>query len=216
MNNNWRNNLKENYPIDALDGDNTWYEAFISDIIKNNDEENSYIVRYMGWSEKWNIIINKHDHRIAPRNSKVPNWRKLIKIGYFLEYRAQYSKDNSTWSNGICVSINEINMIKILSSSRENEGKYVDIHINSPDLAEPYTHCGYSLDVTSSLRNLFLSKIREIYKLELDMLYKTQYWQCIPFLPELEIELVKKTISKVRFDNQEMERNKRKDIYIKN
>jgi 5'-3' exonuclease len=54
------------------------------------------------------------------------------------------------------------------------------------------------------------------YDFELDMLYKTQYWQCIPFLPELEIELVKKTISKVRFDNQEMERNKRKDIYIKN
>ena len=32
------------------------------------------------------------------------------------------------------------------------------------------------------------------YDFELDMLYKTQYWQCIPFLPELEIELVKKLL----------------------
>ena len=36
MSNNWRNKLKKNYPIDALDGDNTWYEALISNVINKN------------------------------------------------------------------------------------------------------------------------------------------------------------------------------------
>ena len=119
----------------------------------------------MGWSEKWNIEVDKNDNRIAPRNSIVPNWRKLIKIGYILEYKSHL---NNTWSSGVCTSLNEENIIKILSCDNIS----FEFNINSPDIAEPYTHCGYNKKVTSDLRLKFLLKQREIYKLQLNNLNK--------------------------------------------
>jgi hypothetical protein len=177
MNNNWRNNLKKNYPIDAMDGDDIWYEAIITDVIKNKKRGNLYLVRYYGWSEKWNIEVDKYDNRIAPRNSKVPNWKKLIKKGYCLEYRSDkkdpFDNLNSTWSNGICISIDENDILTILSS-KGNEEKYIKIHRNSPDIAESYTHCGYVHDVSSKIRNLFLCKKRKINKIELQILKENE------------------------------------------
>ena len=36
----------------------------------------------------------------------------------------------------------------------------------------------------------------------LDLLYKNKYWECIPILPDLEIDNVKKEVSKIdKLDN---------------
>jgi 5'-3' exonuclease len=48
------------------------------------------------------------------------------------------------------------------------------------------------------LMNNFNSPLIHLYpnEFEIDLLYKTKYWQGIPILPDLEIDLIKKTINK--------------------
>ena len=41
----------------------------------------------------------------------------------------------------------------------------------------------------------------------MDMLYKTRYWQSIPLLPNVDIDLVKKVSSKIKIDNHDLKRN---------
>ena len=54
------------------------------------------------------------------------------------------------------------------------------------------------------------------YDFELDMLYKTQYWQSIPFLPDIDIKLVKETYEKQKIDKEDMDRNSLKKNYVYN
>lgn len=49
---------------------------------------------------------------------------------------------------------------------------------------------------------------------ELDMLYKTQYWQCIPILPELEIDLIKDVNKKLKKDKNTQTINQIKQPYV--
>ena len=49
---------------------------------------------------------------------------------------------------------------------------------------------------------------------ELDMLYKRKYWECIPILPDLEIDKVKECVSKIKKDNNDKRKNELKDVYI--
>jgi 5'-3' exonuclease len=43
---------------------------------------------------------------------------------------------------------------------------------------------------------------------DLDMLYKRQYWQCIPILPELEIDNVKQAVKSIKPDEADNKKNK--------
>ena len=42
---------------------------------------------------------------------------------------------------------------------------------------------------------------------ELDMLYKRKYWQCIPILPDLDIQAVKKSLKNIKLSNNEKKKN---------
>jgi len=42
---------------------------------------------------------------------------------------------------------------------------------------------------------------------ELDMLYKKKYWQCIPILPDLDIESVQKSLKRIKLSNYEKKKN---------
>ena len=50
--NKWRSELREHDAIDAMDGDDMWYEAKIITCDKK-----SVTVRFMGWSSKWNAVF---------------------------------------------------------------------------------------------------------------------------------------------------------------
>ena len=54
--------------------------------------------------------------------------------------------------------------------------------------------------------NNFNSPLIHLYpnEFEIDLLYKTKYWQGIPLLPDLELELVKKTINNKVKENSEV------------
>ena len=45
------------------------------------------------------------------------------------------------------------------------------------------------------------------FDFELDMLYKSKYWQCAPILPYLDIENVKKAIKKVDLSKEDNKKN---------
>ena len=49
---------------------------------------------------------------------------------------------------------------------------------------------------------------------DLDMLYKRQYWQCIPILPELEINNVKQAVKSIKPDEADNQKNKILKPYI--
>jgi 5'-3' exoribonuclease 4 len=51
---------------------------------------------------------------------------------------------------------------------------------------------------------------------ELDYLYKKYYWQCIPILPSLDIEEVKKHTKNIKLTKEELNRLQRRDLYYKN
>jgi 5'-3' exonuclease len=43
---------------------------------------------------------------------------------------------------------------------------------------------------------------------ELDMLYKKKYWQCIPILPDLDIQAVKVSLKDIKLNNNDQNKNK--------
>ena len=154
--NKWRSELREHDAIDAMDGDDMWYEAKIITCDKK-----SVTVRFMGWSSKWNAVFLRTSSRIAPRNSKVPNWRKTLKPGKGVEV----SGDSSTWCSAVVcdfnVDGNKLQIFRAPSCTRE----WYDL--DSPLLAEPYTHCGYKVEADSVERRRMLNARRALFKLEL-------------------------------------------------
>ena len=49
---------------------------------------------------------------------------------------------------------------------------------------------------------------------EIDLLYKTKYWQGIPILPDLDTKLVKETLKNKFDDLLDLDINKQKDVYV--
>lgn len=152
----WRAQLREQDPIDAMDGDDMWYEATIIACDKR-----SVTVRFMGWSSKWNAVFMRKSSRIARRNSKVPNWRKTLKCGKGVEV----SGDSSTWCSAVVCNLSEDgDKIQIFRAPCCTKEWY---DVNSPLLAEPYTHCGYKVEADSVERRKMLSARRLLFKIEL-------------------------------------------------
>ena len=58
--NNWRKKLTIGDKINALDGDDIWYEAIII-----NESEKYLTIRFYGWSDKWNIIYTRNSERVS-------------------------------------------------------------------------------------------------------------------------------------------------------
>jgi hypothetical protein len=160
-NNTWRAQLREQDSIDAMDGDDMWYEATIIACDKK-----SLTVRFMGWSSKWNAVFLRKSPRIAPRNSKVPNWRKTLKCGKGVEV----SGDSSTWCSAVvCAFSEDRNIIQVFRAPSCTKEWY---NLNSPLLAEPYTHCGYKVEADSVERRKMLNARRLLFKNELKTVEK--------------------------------------------
>lgn len=154
-NSEWRNKLKKDDIINALDNDGIWYEAIIV-----NKDENNLEVRFRGWSDKWNLKYDISSEKIAKRYEKVPDWTKTLEIGNVVEISDEF---NSTWSTRMITNItknqNKIKIIKFPSN------KEVEIDIDSLTIAEPYTHCGYNdKSPDSESRKLYLNIMRKIFK----------------------------------------------------
>ena len=49
---------------------------------------------------------------------------------------------------------------------------------------------------------------------ELDMLYKKKYWQCIPILPNLDIQSIKDSIKNIKLTNIDQNKNKQVEELI--
>ncbi len=154
--NNWRLNLVKGYEVDAMDNDNTWYEAVVDGI-----SNKKIIIRFLGWSKRWNVLFSYDSKKIAPRNSKVPNWRLALSPGKCVEI----SIDGKTWNSAVCSVIDRENQkFQIICSGGIFKGWF---SLNTPLLAEPYTHCGYMVESISSKRHCMLKTRRALFKKEL-------------------------------------------------
>ena len=152
--NNWRKQLTIGDKINALDGDDIWYEAIII-----NESEKYLTIRFYGWSDKWNIIYTRNSERVSKLFSKVPDWKNFFEIGSIIEV----SLTRDTWIQAFIIEIdNKKNNICIITGTPNDKKKW--INIDSPLIAEPYTHCGYKSSPNSSERRKMLSNIRETIK----------------------------------------------------
>ncbi len=154
--NKWRFELQVGDNLDALDGDDMWYEAQVIACDKKN-----ITVRFMGWSSRWNAVFLRSSSRISQRNTKVPDWRKTLKLGKGVEV----SGDSSTWCSAVICNFNsdksKMQVFRAPSCTKE----WYDI--NSPLIAEPYTHCGYKVEADSIERRRMLNARRELFKSEM-------------------------------------------------
>jgi 5'-3' exonuclease len=107
--------------------------------------------------------------------------------------------------------------------------KYINTHtinFNNPEYScyrnksvQPFTQLLCVLpsfcanELPKSLRTLMTSddsSLIDLYpiKIKLDMLYKDQYWQCLPNIPELDVDRVLSEIKKIKItDKNERQRN---------
>ena len=155
----WRQELQAGSLIDAMDGDDMWYEATVQ-----TANQKTLTVRFLGWSKKWNATLQRTSKRVAPRNSKVPNWRLTLRPGKAVEV----SSDSSTWCSSVCSRMdydkNRFEIIRSPGCTREW------FRLDSPLVAEPYTHCGYKVEADSSERRRMLTARRALFEEELRQL----------------------------------------------
>jgi hypothetical protein len=151
----WRNELRVGDKINALDIDNVWYEA----LIVGDDFKKSIKIRFMGWSEKWDCWYTRDSERISEKYSKVPNWRPFLKCGMNIEI----SNNHERWALGTIKKIDKFkDIIEIIIPPN---GEEIEMDINSPLIAEQYTHCGYKkIFVTNEVRQKMLEKSRIMFE----------------------------------------------------
>ncbi len=158
----WRELLTKGSCVDAQDGDQMWYEAVINDASKKN-----ITVRFLGWSKKWNALLPRDSLRIAPRNSKVPNWRQTLTPGKCVEVS---TSDSCTWCTAV-VSIVEPTRFQVIRAPACTTEWH---DIDSPLIAEPYTHCGYKIEADARERRRMLAARRNLFVMELQICRKVQ------------------------------------------
>lgn len=67
----WREEIKENDRIDAKDGDGDWYEAEVRRLRTTKAGKNQWLVHFRGWSDRWNVWVERNSQDVAPRFTKV-------------------------------------------------------------------------------------------------------------------------------------------------
>ncbi len=150
----FRQALKAGSAIDARDGDNMWYEAMVEGTTSSRDR---LIVRFLGWSRKWNATLPRSSDRIAPRNSKVPDWRQTLTTGKCVEV----SSDSSTWCTAVVANVDRENERFQVIRAPACTTEWHDM--SSPLIAEPYTHCGYKIEADAQERRRMLSARRQLF-----------------------------------------------------
>ena len=155
----WRDILTTGSRVDAQDGDSMWYES----IIEESTPEN-VTVRFLGWSRKWNALLPRDSRRIAPRNTKVPNWRQTLTPGKCVEVS---TSDSCTWCTAV-VSVVEPTRFQVIRAPACTTEWH---DINSPLIAEPYTHCGYKIEADARERRRMLAARRNLFNVELQICY---------------------------------------------
>ena len=150
----WRKKIKVGDIINAKDNDDMWYEALII-----NETKNDITVRFMGWSSKWNYTFLRDSENISQKYTKVPNWRITLSVGKQIDYCSDIEK--YTWNSGQIFSID--NITKNINVINSPNGDLIKFNINSPYIAEPYTHCGYKQSPNSLERKTMLLKKRELF-----------------------------------------------------
>lgn len=159
MSNKWQKILKIGDIIDAKDTDDIWYRATI---IASTCNDTMFRVHFHGWTTKWIDSIPRYSVRIAPAYDKVPDWKSTIEIGSFIEAIGNVkdldNPTNYTWAQGMVTDIAEDGQIEV---NRSNRTFWVDKY--SWQIAELYTHTGYSGEPTGSERRRMLNLRRSTY-----------------------------------------------------
>jgi hypothetical protein len=158
----WRNLLTTGSRVDAQDGDSMWYESVIEDSTSDN-----ITVRFLGWSRKWNALLPRDSRRIAPRNSQVPAWRQTLTPGKCVEVS---TSDSCTWCTAV-VSVVEPTRFQVIRAPACTTEWHA---INSPLIAEPYTHCGYKIEADARERRRMLAARRNLFNAELQICYSVR------------------------------------------
>ena len=153
----WRDLLATGSRVDAQDGDSMWYESIIEE-----SSSDSVTVRFLGWSRKWNALLPRDSRRIALRNTKVPNWRQTLTPGKCVEVS---TSDSCTWCTAVVsvVAPTKFQVIRAPACTTEWHD------INSPLIAEPYTHCGYKIEADARERRRMLAARRNLFNVELQI-----------------------------------------------
>lgn len=166
---NWKENLEEGNIINVKDDYNIWYEAFIVDIIRDGQKISDLEVMFRGWSKKWNIVLPIDSDKLAPRYKHVYNWLDFLNVSDILEVAEdnEYLKKYK-WYEGIVIK-KEKGILTILKSESNSylKGplKIFELNIDSPLIAEKYTHTGYVDQIMiENERNETLQKQRELAK----------------------------------------------------
>lgn len=167
---NWKENLEEGNIINVKDDWNTWYEAFIVDIIRKEQKTRAYEVMFRGWSKKWNIVLPIDSDKLAPRYKHVYNWLDFLNVSDELEIAEdiEYLKKYK-WYEGIVIKKNKkekkLTILKSESKNLKGPLKIFELDIDSPLIAEKYTHTGYVDPIMiENQRNETLQKQRELAK----------------------------------------------------
>lgn len=118
---------KKNEIVDVMDNEGVWYEA---KIIKEYDD--SYLVHFLSWENKWNIKIKKNSFNIAKLHTFTPNWRQNININDYIDVKIK-----NLWYCGI-VSKKVLNKIWITIENRQFS--ICKMNINDENIALFKTH----------------------------------------------------------------------------
>lgn len=200
---NWKENLEEGNIINVEDDWNIWYEAFIVDIIRDGQIISDLKVMFRGWSEKWNIVLPIDSDKLAPRYKHVYNWLDLLNESDELEIAEdnEYLKKYK-WYEGIVIkkNIKEKKLTILKSESKNLKGplKIFELDIDSPLIAEKYTHTGYVDSIMiENQRNKTLQKQRELAKKKYLEIQKAKYKSNI--LDDISVYFNNKELSDIKF-----------------
>jgi hypothetical protein len=120
----WRFELKEGSRLDAQDCDLKWYEAEVMSF----PQPEEVLIRFCGWSRKWNQTMPVDSLQLAPLNTHTPKWREGIQVGSYIEVRPK-----QTWHLAKVISRTG-DSVKVEYCERDNTDSTYDLCTRDYDL----------------------------------------------------------------------------------
>ncbi len=105
----WVGSLSAGTYVDALDRTKAWLPA----MIHSQTENNGVVVKFRGWSEKFN---EKFDHtsiyqKILPTFTVTQNWRAALTVGSEIDMKVEIQTNDARWIPGKILNINRLSQI---------------------------------------------------------------------------------------------------------
>jgi 5'-3' exonuclease len=190
-------------------------------IFKINDPINLGIGIELDWQFKYYYhYFNTVEHQQECINNLIYLYLQgILWVGkYYFEtcpdYMWQYPYDHAPFISDIAKYLKknkiDINSFKF-NSNNTKVSPMIQLLAVLPPESNKMLAKSYRKLVTSDT-----SPIIDLYpkKTKLDMLYKDQYWQCIPKLPILDIDRIIKATNKKKLNDEEKKKNKILKIFI--